>query len=176
MSLTELRLGLATQRKEQSCGNVELSLWHPSLLQTPSSLKGKLRMKGACCIVTRSTSLRIWTQGAAGFFSGGQMQRVWEISRHLALTAKGPSFSQDVYSTVFSKNSSTCRAQPPPFPLLVASIRPPIHGYSRDSLHVDSASCALVLFFFFQVPSVSSISQFYPHRKLSSWQLHQVRL
>lgn len=89
---------------------------------------------------------------------------------------KGPSFSRDVDSSVFSINSSTCSAQPPPSPLPVASIRPPIHGYSRDSLHVDSATCTPFCFSFSRFQSVSSISQFYPHRKLSSWQLHQGRL
>lgn len=91
---------------------------------------------------------------------------------------KGPSCSQDVDSTGFSIDSSTCGAQPPPVPLLVASIRPPVHSYSRDSLHIDSATCTLFcfVFFFSEVPSVSSTSQLYPHGKLSPWQLHEVRL
>lgn len=69
-----------------------------------------------------------------------------EISKHLALADKDPSFSQDVDSTVFSINSSASGAQPPPSPLLVASICPPIHGYSRGSPHVDSATCTLFRF------------------------------
>lgn len=105
----------------------ELQSLYPNwLLQTPGFLKGLSR---ACTLDgTHSTHLKIPSQRTV---ATGSENVHGEISKHLALGGKSLSFSQDVDSTAFSTNSSTCSARPPPFPFLVASIRPSVHGYSR---------------------------------------------
>lgn len=135
---------MAAQRKDQSCGNVDHNLCYLNWLpQTPGFLKGLSR---TCTLDgTHSTHLKIPSQRTV---ATGSENVHGEISKHLALGGKGLSFSQDVDSTVFFTNSSTCSARPPPFIFLVASIRPSVHGYSRDSRHINSGAFALFCFSF----------------------------